>query len=74
MEKVAKLLEWQPTATNILYAGVCTVCEKDGILFYQLPEQAKENPDAEGWIEGAYYCSHCEFSNAGALEITREDG
>lgn len=70
-----RLLQWQPTAMHIrLEKGKCPDCKlTGGFVSYQRPEDL---PGGEWYRERddnmencGYYCTKCQWANAGAREV-----
>jgi len=63
-----KLTRWQPEAINICDAGDCHNCKQTTMLFYQLPGLNPIKP-SPGYVQGGFWCWHCEWGNSGAIPI-----
>lgn len=71
---VMKLLGWQPLARQIRFEGRCDACKQSGgFMSYVLPTHEIRIREREGQIhqDCAYYCSKCQFGNAGGRSVNR---
>lgn len=63
---IRKLQAWQPQAVNVRFT-TCH-CNKDALMLsYQLLEH--DRPRDNGKEDCGYWCTVCDFANAGAREV-----
>lgn len=65
---VIKLLQFQPLAKRIRFAGKCH-CKSALLMSYQLEYLHGKRWTRDGWEDCGFYCPSCGFGNAGAREI-----
>lgn len=69
-EIVASLLEWQPSATDIMPSGLCPFCKEDTEVSYIIPELQHKSRNGNEEMCG-YYCGYCGWGNAGVRDIKK---
>lgn len=66
------LLDFQPEARRIRFAGKCPDCKQFRLWSYQLPHDRGRDPDEE---DCGFYCGNCKWGNAGVRPVwTRKRG
>lgn len=68
---IMNLLSWQPLARGIRFEGKCVNCKQDHFMSYIHPRfhDVRVNSGGQVQQECGYYCSHCQFGNAGSREV-----
>ena len=66
---LARLLAWQPQAMAIRTTD-CDIC--GGLMLSYVIEGLDKVRRREGWESCGYWCSECDFSNAGARLIVED--